>query len=757
MSSQPLYAILFTGWFSGFLTDVDPENDHDNGLTEQRLEQWRPLWQNPFIDPDLGLSSKSDYNPTPTPGGDVGDEKLTERPAMSRGTTSLSKQSSVVKPAKVTHAGPTWVNLFYDLAWTASFASLTQNGKLDGPWDMASYATFFLLVWWLWASQTLYSIHFYTNDWVHLLSTLVQLIIFGLLAATTRGYSFIAYILESPGMDTLDPKTMEEMVDPVRYQEDRITYYSLKVIACSVATSRTILWLQHILVYGFAYFAAREKKLIIPLKLYILPIGLVISNILFWVSAGITCSEKGKTVLGAELKFILWLVGLIVEVALHHIMERLDWERTSFRSTNESSISHDAPPQPVLLKTPIELQQPSITRQQWPVPHTNVNLRERLEGITTVVIGEGLNGIAGTLYSVLSAPGFGGPVAANIACTAIIIYFLAYFYAEGPTGHRNPSGSSVRHMWWMMTHLPFLLGIILLLLGVKNQFIMTSYLSTALKTFRQFDKIMGDQQIALDDPTSQTNMPMKNFLLKRGVVWADEFNQLNETVTNNGTISPSEVDVEKFRDQVGIWNMRISLKIMTAFYTNFMGKDSNIKPSIEARIKEYYVNDTLPLKDWNEEPELPSSYYYESIITELLETHLQGARYIVALAGAIFISLGIMNRIHSKPRDRFQWGIVMSRIFMGFALLILLTLNAGSIQSLWVWDYQEGQQAGVFRWIWAWMVLPTLAIAFGTEFLIELVLLRCSGLAIARKRGRINTSLWRAFFSRPLSWPNRAK
>ncbi|ELU37873.1 hypothetical protein AG1IA_08097 [Rhizoctonia solani AG-1 IA] len=152
--------------------------------------------------------------------------------------------------------------------------------------------------------------------------------------------------------------------------------------------------------------------------------------------------------------------------------------------------------------------------------------------------------------------------------------------------------------------------------------------------------------------------------------------------------------------------MRISLKIMTAFYTNFMGKDSNIKPSIEARIKEYYVNDTLPLKNShrtgmkNPNSLLPTTTN-RFIITELLETHLQGARYIVALAGAIFISLGIMNRIHSKPRDRFQWGIVMSRIFMGFALLILLTLNAGSIQSLWVWDYQEGQQAGVFRWIWA--------------------------------------------------------
>jgi hypothetical protein len=43
----------------------------------------------------------------------------------------------------------------------------------------------------------------------------------------------------------------------------------------------------------------------------------------------------------------------------------------------------------------------------------------------------------------------------------------------------------------------------------------------------------------------------------------------------------------------------------------------------------------------------------------------------------------------------------MSRIFMGTALIVLLALNFGEIQSLWVWDYQENQQAGVFRWIWA--------------------------------------------------------
>ncbi|CAE6349136.1 unnamed protein product [Rhizoctonia solani] len=762
MSTRPS-AVLVVGnddkkLFRGFLTDVD--SDSDDGLTEQRLEQWRPFWQNPFIDADLGLSPGNNPNRIPALGAEADDEKAPEKPDMSRGDTGLSQQSSVLKPIKVTHAGPTWVNLFYDLAWTASFASLTQNGQLDGPWDTVSYTTFFLAVWWLWASQTLYSVHFYTNDWVHLLSIFIQLIIFGLLAATTGGYSVTAYILKSPGVEKIDPEKIDEIFDPAQYQEGRIASYSLDVIAFSLALSRAVLWFQHLLVYVFARSVAKEKKLAIPLKLYVLPFGLFISNALFWACAALTQSAKGKTVLGAELKFVLWGTGLLVELVLHHIMESLDWERTSFRSVKNSAVSHITPPsQPELFKSPLEISHstPIQQRHLWPVPKTNVNLRERLEGITTVVLGEGLNGIAGTLYSVISAPGLGGPVAANIACTAIMVYFLAYFYFEGPTGRRDPKGSEVRHMWWMMIHLPFLLGIILLLLGVKNQFIMTSYLSTALKTFRQFGEIMGDQQISLDDSASEKNLPMKNFLLKRGVAWANEFRTLNDSVTSNGTIPLADVSEERFDDIVGIWNMRISLKIMKQYYMTFMGKDAKIDPSIEAKIADYYTNDTSPLMDWKEQPELASSYHYESIITELLKTHLEGARYIMALAGAILIFLGVMNRIHSKPRDRFQWGIIMSRIIMGLALIVLLVLNVGDIQSLWVWDYQESQQAGVFRWVWAWMVLPTLAIAFGTEFIIEAVLLRCAGLAIARKRGRVNTSIWRAFFSKPLSWSGRAK
>jgi hypothetical protein len=60
----------------------------------------------------------------------------------------------------------------------------------------------------------------------------------------------------------------------------------------------------------------------------------------------------------------------------------------------------------------------------------------------------------------------GGPIVANVACAAFIVYFLAYFYFEGPTGDRNPKEKGRRQVYWLMLHLPFLLLTVLLLLGM---------------------------------------------------------------------------------------------------------------------------------------------------------------------------------------------------------------------------------------------------------------------------------------------------
>ncbi|CAE6488593.1 unnamed protein product [Rhizoctonia solani] len=735
-----------------FHGDVDLDSD-DDGLTEQRLEQWRPFWQNPFAYPKLGLTSGNDRPQIPAVdvGGD--DEKALEKPEMNRASTDLSQLSSVSKSVIVVHAGPAWVHLFYDLAWTATFSSLTQNGKFDDQWNNLSYVTFFAVMWWLWASQTLYSVHFYTNDWIHLISTFAQLIIFGFLAATTRGYDVTMYITKYPWTDGSNPQTIDQMTDPEQYLKDRLASYSFKVIAFSLAASRTVHWIQHILVWRQACYTARTSKIHMPLKPCVLPLGLSISVAFFWAAAGVT-SKNGKSHRGAIIKFVLWGVGLLVEILLHGYMESLDWKRT-LRRSKESTIPHDASPKPELLRTSLQSSEsPAPRNRAWPVPSSNVNLRERLEGITTVILGEGLNGIAGTFYAILSAPGLGGPVAINLICAAFIIYLLAYFYFEGPTGHRGlkEKGRKLRQMTWLLLHLPFMLSIILLLLGVKNQFLLTSYLSTTDNTFIKLDEVMSGQQLYLGDPDSATNLPMKNFLLKRGLKWADEIRALNATVTSNGSVSLVDISEEKLEKDVGAWFQQMSLKIMVQLYKTFMGGNQTIESDMQDQIQKYYTNFTLPYEDYANDHDQADSVHWVTILSKLLGGNVTGARYITGLAGIILISLGLMNRVHSKPRDRFQWGIILTRIFMGSALLLLEILNVGHYQTLWIIEGQWNRLAGVIRWIWAWWVLPTLAIAFAIEFVIEYILLRCAALAIERKRGRVSGPLWRIFLKRQLDW-----
>ncbi|ELU37598.1 hypothetical protein AG1IA_08371 [Rhizoctonia solani AG-1 IA] len=698
--------------FNGFYEDVDPDND-DDGLTEQRLEQWRPLWQNPFANPDIGLSSSgSDYSQflAANAGDNVEKALETQRTATSNAVPSQESLVPKLVQTLVTHAGPTWVNLLLASFWRY----YTKNGC--GYQDTVSYIAFFLVVWWLWASQVgaetqreipsiliKVKLDFVQHSFLH------QRLFF----ITRAGYDVTAYILKYPGADRLDPQTVDQMFDPDRYQKDRIASYSMRVIAFALAASRAIHWFQHIFVLNYARRTAKELKLSVPLKLRVLPVGLAVSNSMFWAAAVVTLSSRGKTVSGAKLKFILWAAGLVSEVLLHGVMEHLKWQDISFGPLKWSNSSKDTsheyvPAQPELHELqPVssngQSSQSTSARKKriWPIPRSNVQLRERLEGITTVILGE----VAGTFYAVIAAPELGEQVYTNLASAAIIVYLLAYLYFEGPTANRNPKGSGLRQMIRLIAyHLTYVSR------GQKP--------ILADETFDKFDTKLWQEEIDPTDSNSAENSSIKWFLLKRGLKWADEFNELRARLTHNGS-APLDAPEEDSDDM------------------------------------------HLPYDA------APSSYHSE----QLLGSSVLGARYIAGLAAIILISLGIMNRIHSKPRDRFQWGIILTRILMGVALLFLLLLNIGHYQSLWVAEYDEYLQAGVFKWILKWSVLPTLAAAFMIEFFIELVSLRytcvprryqlltrlqalhrLAGLAIARKRGRLNGPLRRAFF-RPLNRP----
>ncbi|CAE6494056.1 unnamed protein product [Rhizoctonia solani] len=683
--------------------------DPDSNSSEQRygrLHQWRPISWNPFDVNDEDEMTRE---------GEEHRHLLEKSPTSPEGdfpTVAIAPPKR--EPNQLLNPGPAWVNLFYDLAWTATFSSLTQNGQFDTIW-------------------VLYSINFYTDDWFHLLSIFLQVGIFGSLAATTRGYDITTYILRSPGLEPgilEPPKTLREIDDPKRYNDELTARTSIRVIACSIALSRVILLVQHLRVLAYAHLTVRSHRgrgYHIPQKLHIIPIGLFISTALFFTAWGITNSEFGAEVLGAKLKYVLWGLGLIVEVFSHIRMSRISWSRPRFsrediwywniEGENKQETPNHAPAtasRSVTIPPPPEL----------PVPHSDVTLSSRLEAITTIILGEGINGIAGTLYSILSAPGLENPIVTNIICSGLIVYLLAYLYFEGPSsGHMDLKEKGRRKVYWLLLHLPFLLCVVLLLQGVKNQFLLTSFLSTARGMAKGLDDVDDDLLQIWTQPNLASNATLIDKLKHYNISWTEEHKKLVQTMTGGLNLLQANASAPLSDKQKGIlyiWHWRLTLQALVEIHKLFMG-DNSVSPGTRTRIYDYLHNVTEPQHDHEttSRSEFFGDLNYYQILEDVLGHSVQSARYIMVFAGLVFILLGALDLAHSRPRDRFQCGAIISRFLMGWAFLFLLLLNIGGYQKLWVSKGHEHEQAGVFLWISSYWVIPTIALAFGVEFLVE--------------------------------------
>ncbi|CAE6483799.1 unnamed protein product [Rhizoctonia solani] len=543
--------------------------------------------------------------------------------------------------------------------------------------------------------------------WVNLLG------IFGLLAATTRGFDVTAYILHSPGMPgTLDPIAMADITDPDRFNSEMTARVSLRVIAFSIAMSRVILLIQYFRVLGYAHFTVRSRRgraYRVPQKLHILPCGLGISTALFLTAWGLTRSEYGTSVSGAKLKYVLWGAGLIVEIISYIRIPRViqNWLRSNHNKYTLNSGDEN-------LNKPLGSTAPSsselgnmgvaVQTSDLPIPQSN-----------------GINGIAGTLYSIISAPGLEGPILVNIVCTGFIVYFLAFLYFEGPTtAHMDPNDKTRRKVYWLLLHLPFLLCIVLLLQGVKNQFLLTSFLSTARTIAADLDHLDKELLVIWAQPGIRSNATIIRRLVNYGISWSQEYDILLHNMTNGGAL-PTNTSAPLSNEQkedLYIWHWRLSLRALMRIHGIFMGQNG-VPKHTQARIDDYYQNATAPRQDHYTPEDAFADLNYYQILEEVLEHSVQSARYITAVAGSIFILLGILELAHSVPRDRFQGGAIICRFAMGWAFLFLLLLNIGKRQSLWVNRGQEYEQAGVYLWISSYWVLPTIALAFGIQSLIE--------------------------------------
>ncbi|CEL63477.1 hypothetical protein RSOLAG1IB_10793 [Rhizoctonia solani AG-1 IB] len=176
----------------------------------------------------------------------------------------------------------------------------------------------------------------------------------------------------------------------------------------------------------------------------------------------------------------------------------------------------------------------------------------------------------------------------------------------------------------------------------------------------------------------------------------------------------------EWRPNVDAWIARLSLTMILNVYKKFNG-DGSIPEDAQKLVDEYYTDSAVAIsQDYHIDDPRQSKYF--QILTGLLSGSLEGARYILVFAAVILLSLGFQSLIHSRPKDRYQWGVIACRLLMGLVISLLLLLNLGKYQEFFVLPSEYRQRAGVFQWLEAFWVLPTIAIAYGVQFLIEITL-----------------------------------
>ncbi|KAG8690340.1 hypothetical protein FRC11_012288 [Ceratobasidium sp. 423] len=437
----------------------------------------------------------------------------------------------------------------------------------------------------------------------HLFFTFLQLFIFGMLSATTLGYDVTTYISHSPGMPTLQKGDESDDMEPQIYADRRTAYLSMLVFAIAFAATRIIHLIQYARVCWCAIRPIEKPSLLgrqfqdrfsppqseaasqtqnrpsttrIPMQLKAIMTGLLISNVMLIAALVVTASNFGQTVRGASCKLGLWIVGFSIEIISHFVTPLY------LRSKGSNAVLGDPEGG--------ETVQPRLDRGGHELPvSSETKLEERLQTIIAIILGEGINGIAETLSAILGAPGVGRPLVFNIVSTACIIWCIAYIYFESPQEVTAPQSTSWRFMPWVMLHLASLAATVLLLIGIKGQFLLTCFLSALFKTTNGFNRIYQEQlMVSHNDTVWRTNVAMKHFLLERGIVWLDEYNKLADSFGNT-------TEAEQYM-LTPAWSVRLSLTIVLNLFKDFNGGDDSIPSNIQPNITEYYTNLTLAFK-----------------------------------------------------------------------------------------------------------------------------------------------------------------
>ncbi|CAE7226255.1 unnamed protein product [Rhizoctonia solani] len=645
--------------FAAITKEVDPENDD---LILNRKERLIPWSKSPFFD-KLTIEYRQlkeerqqshHHEETSTPISETYAGMLTADEF--KGVDKSNDEERGERP-------PAWLDLFYDLAWASTFSNLTQNNAISEGKELLSYAAFFALVWWMWVSQVSYDIRFYSNDWVHRICVFLQLCVFGTLAAFTSKFDITAFLgsnnddLAQRALDAFKGTSLAQQEANERAAQ-RIPEISFLGIALVVGASRVLLCIQYIRVWLYAHNKRDPGVLVKPLSMFI-------SASLWFGSSAVLLTARHDNNAAHISKFIMWSVATVIEVASHYF----------------------SPPDGHL--------------------RSMGSLTARLATLVTIILGEGLNAITGTLRFAATSLRF------NVlcVCTAIVVYLTFYLYFEGT----RPRISKGRRSLWICLHLPYMICVILFLEGLKNNLLYTSLYTSISSTYSRFSSFL-EEAVMSDNMVDTLNRNMVPLLAEKGLDWEDGWKQvMNAAIatTENTTTSNTIASQTAFVRELYRLLMNLTVKAVKSF------ESEDLSPEVELAVLQYLRNDSLVEIDITTgNPTMPE---FDKILDLLLEPFAQSGRRVGAFAGGTLIFIALINVTQSWPKDRYAWGSAISRFLNGTLLLLLLVVNVGV--DGYSYDLSTTPGAGIWYWLGSFWSLPIFAFSLLGQVIVDHVLL----------------------------------
>ncbi|KAK7464155.1 hypothetical protein VKT23_006321 [Stygiomarasmius scandens] len=614
-----------------------------------------------------------------------------------------SKQNLKSGELAVDVAEVVWSDLLLEIAMTTAFASLTDGTPILDPSNLSSYLSFFALVWWVWASQVAYNVRFRQADWLHRVFVFFQVFVFCSLAAFTNNFDITNGIkdnsaeerqislLESAALENSD--LAQPLIDVQEYRDDRLPTLNVRGISMTMAFSRLLLLAQYMM--AFYHKLREDKKLVISkhsaFLVHIVP--LLFSSVCFFAAFGVVGKSPDK---GDQIaKLVLWYFPLLIEVAAHFIaISRFCGGRVRY---NADSI---------------------FTRSST---------------VFIIILGGGLDKITNGFQYIVGNISMGWESLGLLICGVLIfiLLFSLYFGSSEPEKVGNKRAISVFFFQFF-----YLAAVIVTLQGIAAMLragnIGDAITETPLNFYQETKQIMDLKGFGVNITLSDyQSLDLAKELKKQGVpletllfiintwseiaVWRDDQN-----LPHNALLQTSVIVI-----QVVLGNLN-----------NF--------PDSGLLMEEL---DAFTLADVDNYDVINDSSF-KKIVQDIIISNATPALWFYAAGGSVLVTLGLMSLIRQWPRDRYEWGQIISRILMGSAIISFSAIDVNASDNVLKNDWSfEGSR------IWylathSW-VLPPYALALLIEQIVELVLLNFAGRNFGEFGSSVlNRSLSRAVYTR---------